>query len=242
MLAQKGHLPDILCHQMPSNPSTCFRKSAPRAPIMQPVIGTATRLGDAFYLKRAWIASKPRLPLEAPENRRRQSRRSNVAPPRRTRPSRSPSLGPVPAIRYQFKGCRTAGMTMTETDHFSLLRQGKAAWSAWREANPSIQPDLREANLTGANLAGVLLGRADLGKANLSRANLTGAILGGSDFSGADLSGANLSRANLGRAMLREANLSRANLSEANLGAADLRRANLSLANFTGATLSDADL
>jgi hypothetical protein len=29
-------------------------------------------------------------------------------------------------------------MTMTETDHFSLLRQGKAAWSAWREANPSI--------------------------------------------------------------------------------------------------------
>ena len=29
---------------------------------------------------------------------------------------------------------------MTETDHVSLLRQGKAVWSVWREANPSIQP------------------------------------------------------------------------------------------------------
>jgi uncharacterized protein YjbI with pentapeptide repeats len=111
---------------------------------------------------------------------------------------------------------------MTKTDHVSLLRQGKAVWSAWREANPSIHPDL--------------------GKANLSRANLTDAILNGCDFSGADLSGANLSRANLGRAILRNANLSRANLSEANLGAADLGGSNLSLANFTGATLSDADL
>jgi hypothetical protein len=40
---------------------------------------------------------------------------------------------------------------MTETDHVSLLRQGKAAWNAWREANPSIYPNLREANLNGAS-------------------------------------------------------------------------------------------
>ena len=65
---------------------------------------------------------------------------------------------------------------MTKTDHVSLLRQGKAVWSAWREANPSIHLDLREANLNGANLAEALLRGADLGKANLSRANLTGAI------------------------------------------------------------------
>jgi len=65
---------------------------------------------------------------------------------------------------------------MTKTDHVSLLRQGKAAWVAWREANPSIHLDLREANLNGANLAEALLRGADLGKANLSRANLTGAI------------------------------------------------------------------
>ena len=65
---------------------------------------------------------------------------------------------------------------MTKTDHVSLLRQGKAAWVAWREASPSIHPDLREANLNGANLAEALLRGADLGKANLSRANLADAI------------------------------------------------------------------
>ena len=66
---------------------------------------------------------------------------------------------------------------MTEIDHVFLLRQGRAAWSAWREANPSIHPDLREANLNGANLAGVLLRGAALGNANLSRAYLSGAAL-----------------------------------------------------------------
>ena len=111
---------------------------------------------------------------------------------------------------------------MTETDHVSLLRQGKAVWSAWRQANPTIHPDLREANLNGANLAEAVLRGADLGKASLSRANLTDAILGGCDFRGADLSGANLSRANLGRAILRNANLNRTNLSLANLSNAQL--------------------
>jgi hypothetical protein len=96
---------------------------------------------------------------------------------------------------------------MTKTDHVSLLRQGKAVWSAWREANPSIHPDLREANLNGANLAEALLRGADLGKASLSRANLTDAILGGCDFIGADLSGANLNRTNLSLANLSNAQL-----------------------------------
>jgi hypothetical protein len=45
-------------------------------------------------------------------------------------------------------------MTMTETDDVSLLRQGKTAWGAWSQANPSIQPDLHEVNLNGANLFG----------------------------------------------------------------------------------------
>ena len=65
---------------------------------------------------------------------------------------------------------------MTKTDHVSLLRQGKAAWVAWREASPSIHPDLREANLNGRTFPEALLRGADLGKANLSRANLADAI------------------------------------------------------------------
>jgi uncharacterized protein YjbI with pentapeptide repeats len=111
---------------------------------------------------------------------------------------------------------------VTETEHVLLLRKGADAWNAWRQANPSIHADLREANLNGANLQGTFLRGADLRKANLNRANL--------------------SRANLGSAMLTNANVSRANFNEANLSAADLTGSNLSLANFTGATLSDADL
>ena len=52
---------------------------------------------------------------------------------------------------------------VAETDHLSLLRQGTDSWNAWREANPAIQLDLREANLRPANLSD-----ADLSGANLS--------------------------------------------------------------------------
>ena len=127
-------------------------------------------------------------------------------------------------------------------DYALLVRQGAAAWNAWREANPSVRPDLREANLNGANLSGAFLRGAFLTTANLNRANLSGAILGDCDLSGADVSGANLTPANLAKAILTGANLSRANFSEANLSGADISEANLSLANFTGATLSGANL
>jgi hypothetical protein len=127
---------------------------------------------------------------------------------------------------------------MTETDHGSLLRQGKGVWSAWREANPSVRPDLREANLNGANLAAAVLRGADLGKANLSRANLTDAILGGCDFRGATLLGAKFSRGNLSLADLSGANLSGADLENADLSGANLNRTNLSLANLSNAQLT----
>ena len=130
----------------------------------------------------------------------------------------------------------------TARDHSFLLRQGAEVWNAWRKANPSIRPNLREANLSGANLANAFLRQADLASANLNRANLSNTVLGDSDLSGADLSGANLSRADLDRTLLTGANLSRTNLSEANLTSAELTGTNLSLANLTGATLSDADL
>jgi uncharacterized protein YjbI with pentapeptide repeats len=66
---------------------------------------------------------------------------------------------------------------MTESEHVVVLRKGAEAWNAWREANPSIRPDLREANLNGADFHGAFLRGADLGKANLNRANLSNAIL-----------------------------------------------------------------
>ena len=145
------------------------------------------------------------------------------------------------------------------------------AWNQWRESNPSVRPDLREAELShailgGANLSEAILskanllkadlfkaqlGGANLFKANLFKANLEGAILTGANLfkahlRGGDLSGADLCRANLLMADLTEANLSGADLSEAilteaNLSGADLSKANLSKANFSKANLLEAN-
>ena len=131
---------------------------------------------------------------------------------------------------------------MANDEHVALLKQGVAAWNAWRDENPDIRPDLSGANLSGADLSGANLSGADLSGANLSGANLSGANLSGANLSGANLSGANLSEANLSGANLSGANLSGANLSGADLSGANLSGANLSGANLSGANLSGANL
>lgn len=73
-------------------------------------------------------------------------------------------------------------------DHALLVRRGAAAWNAWRGANPSVRPDLREANPNGANLSGAFLRGAFFTTANLNRANLSGAILTGANLSLSNLS------------------------------------------------------
>ena len=131
---------------------------------------------------------------------------------------------------------------MANDEHVALLKQGVAAWNAWRDENPDIRPDLSGANLSEADLSGANLSGADLRGANLSGANLSGANLSGANLSGANLSEANLSGANLSGANLSGANLIGANLSGANLSEANLSGANLSGANLSGANLSGANL
>jgi hypothetical protein len=36
---------------------------------------------------------------------------------------------------------------MANQEHLAILRQGVQAWNTWREANPEIRPDLREAEI-----------------------------------------------------------------------------------------------
>ena len=147
---------------------------------------------------------------------------------------------------------------MANPEHEAELKEGVEAWNAWQARNPYIQPDIRNANLSGANLREVNLREANLsdanlsganlGKANLSGANLREANLSDANLSGANLSGANLGKANLSGADLKWANLGKANLSGANLSGADLSGADLSIgaylreANLSGADLSRADL
>jgi uncharacterized protein YjbI with pentapeptide repeats len=146
---------------------------------------------------------------------------------------------------------------MANEEHLTILRQGVEAWNAWREAHPTIRPDLSEATLNEMALIGANLGEADLSRATLIVANLSGAtlseatLIGASlhwtdlseaDLSEADLSSADLSGADLRGALLRGANLRWADLCGANLRGANLRRANLSGTDLSGAYLIEADL
>ena len=151
---------------------------------------------------------------------------------------------------------------MANDEHVALLKQGVAAWNAWRAENPDIRPDLSEADFTGADLIGAnLIGadlvgaklseadlsegrvvRADLSGANLSRANLGEARLSGANLNGTDLTEAKLVDANLSMAHLTHANLVRAVLARVLLGSADLTGVNLTGADLRAADLTSANL
>jgi uncharacterized protein YjbI with pentapeptide repeats len=77
---------------------------------------------------------------------------------------------------------------MANPEHVEVVKQGAEAIGQWREKNPGVTLDLREADLREVNLHG-----ADLDWANLDGADLRRIIL-----SGAKLRQANLSRTDLG--------------------------------------------
>jgi hypothetical protein len=115
-----------------------------------------------------------------------------------------------------------------------MLKQGAAAWNAWRKESPDTRPDLRRAELSGedlreANFSDTNFGGAGLRNAKFSSADLRGASfidtdLSGkeTDLSGADLRGAHFKRANLRGAILRGADLDSATLVDVDLTGADL--------------------
>jgi hypothetical protein len=128
---------------------------------------------------------------------------------------------------------------MANDEHVALLKQGVAAWNAWRDENPNIRPDLGGASLSEANLSGVDSTTYDLRGA--VGANLSDAILSGADLTKADLRGADLTKADLRGADLSGARLHKSNFFGADLTKAVLRRA-VGAADFSVANLSGADL
>src|SRR5205814_1874548 len=66
-------------------------------------------------------------------------------------------------------------------EHLARLKQGVAAWNAWR-AEKGVVPDLNGADLATANLRHAGLSDAKLGRAKLSHASLTGASLSRASF------------------------------------------------------------
>jgi len=74
---------------------------------------------------------------------------------------------------------------MANPEHLQILKQGVAAWNAWRDQHRDITPDLTEVHLTHAHLF-----EANLTGTNFSKANLLAANLAGSTLTGATLTGA----------------------------------------------------
>ena len=126
---------------------------------------------------------------------------------------------------------------MADTKHLKILKGGSKAWNLWTANNPSIKPDLSEANLSNADLSNADLNFADLSFARLSNTNLSNASLGLANLREANLSEANLMDAKLNEADLGEANLTKANLTKANLLDANLSSARLNQANVSGASI-----
>jgi hypothetical protein len=139
----------------------------------------------------------------------------------------------------------------------TLIAGGVTSWNEWRRTNPSIQPNLDDADLdgrdlSGAELSGAILFEANLSNANLSRARLRGAILQGADLRQADLREANLTDADLsgtwpGDPVPRLAWPTGANLGGANLHETEFCHASVAGANFAEARLyrtvfADVDL
>lgn len=141
---------------------------------------------------------------------------------------------------------------MANPEHVEILKQGVEVWNAWRRENPTVTPDLRDANLRGADLRNASLYQtfltgADLRDADLSRADLRSTVLREAQLSGARvievfLSGANMRDINLTDAYLCEANLCGANLSDADLSSANLRKAILTRAKLNAANMRHAFL
>jgi hypothetical protein len=136
---------------------------------------------------------------------------------------------------------------MANEEQLAILKQGVEVWNKWREENPDIEIDLRDADLAGAELSDANFDDADLSQANFRKAWLTGAQfslarLNGADLTDANLAGAYLRHAQLNRANLYDASLWDANLRQAVLVGANLRKANLVDANLNHADLREADL
>ena len=133
---------------------------------------------------------------------------------------------------------------MANPEHLQILKQGVAAWNAWRDQHRDITPDLTEVHLTHAhlfeaNLTGTNFSKANLLAANLAGSTLTGATLTGAILAKALLSCADLTRANLLGADLTDAICTQTVFIEADLRGADLTRASLDEANLSRAVLHE---
>ena len=71
---------------------------------------------------------------------------------------------------------------MADNNQIAILSQGVEAWNRWREENPDVLIDLKNAKLMHMNLENANLAKADLKEANLSFTNFKNANLSSVSF------------------------------------------------------------
>lgn len=130
---------------------------------------------------------------------------------------------------------------MTKKEMVHLLKTDPKGWNAWREAHPTIYPNLAGVDLSELDLVGIDLGESNLDSANLSRTDLTQANFSKANLTEADLNRAIAKSANLREASLMGADLERCDLSLADLSRVSIENADLSDANLRGVDLSEAN-
>jgi uncharacterized protein YjbI with pentapeptide repeats len=121
---------------------------------------------------------------------------------------------------------------MPDNQHLKLLLTGATSWNAWRANEPSIRPDLRDADLLRKRLDGFDFRGADLRGAVLSCAESRSSNFEGADLTDADLSHGVFNRSSFRLATMKGVDLTKAKLKGCNFGGAKLE----------SATLIDADL
>jgi hypothetical protein len=135
---------------------------------------------------------------------------------------------------------------MANPEHLKILKQGVEVWNRWRIKNPSIKPDLSEADISlrrwdkwdTMNLLKGSFSEWSLLRNELNRVDFSNTNLEGTNIMWAYLSNSNFYRANLTGACLQDAFLINANFIEANLSNTDFEYANLSSTIFAYTDLS----
>lgn len=83
---------------------------------------------------------------------------------------------------------------MADASHFEILKQGVKAWNAWRDNNPYLRPDLREADLQGINIRDAYLAESDLSRVDFSGRDLSSMHFDFADFTEAKFNDTNLTK------------------------------------------------
>jgi len=132
---------------------------------------------------------------------------------------------------------------MANEEHLDILSQGVEVWNKWRKENQwvttelngikvALNPDLRNADLSGRELRDIDFGRVDLLEADISNANLINANFKNANIEKCDFNSAFLLGADFFETLARQADFRKATLA----------KSDISYSYFEDADLSDSEM